>query len=86
METGTVESYSPEHGLGLIRRDGGDHVLVNRKDIEMEGYRNPFLIAGLRVSFNAVNGPKGPEAKNVKVTSAPPGSSWYPPDDPRYLP
>jgi cold shock protein len=62
-EQGTVKWYSLEKGYGFIVRENGPDVFVHHTSINAEGFRT--LAEGDRVSFDAVEGRKGPEAKNV---------------------
>ena len=63
-ERGTVKWFSPEKGYGFIERDSGEgDVFVHYSAIVGEGYRN--LEEGQRVSFDVVQGQKGPQAANV---------------------
>jgi len=63
METGKVKWFNAEKGYGFIERDGGDDVFVHFSAIEMEGYKT--LNEGSSVSFEVVDGEKGPQAANV---------------------
>ena len=65
-EEGIVKWYSVAKGYGFIRRrgdaDGGD-VFVHYSEIPEDG-----LAEGDRVSFELVDGPKGPLARKVRRT------------------
>ena len=64
MEEGTVKWFNDAKGYGFIQRanDGGD-VFVHHTAILGEGFRS--LQQGQRVNFEVVDGPKGPQARNV---------------------
>jgi CspA family cold shock protein len=66
METGTVKWFNETKGFGFITPDnGGKDVFVHYSAIEDSGFRN--LTEGQSVSYEVENGPKGPQATNVKV-------------------
>ncbi len=65
MAEGTVKWFSNEKGYGFIAREGADDVFVHHSKIEMEGYRS--LTEGQRVEFEVEQGPKGPQATNVRM-------------------
>ena len=62
-EQGTVKWYNDEKGYGFIVREKGTDVFVHHASINAEGFKS--LAEGDRVSFEVVEGPKGPQAKNV---------------------
>lgn len=64
MATGTVKWFNPEKGYGFIAQDGGPDVFVHFSAIEGAGYRN--LVENDRVEFEVTQGPKGPNAANVR--------------------
>jgi cold shock protein len=65
MATGTVKWFSDEKGFGFITPDEGDKDLfVHHTAIQTEGYRS--LAEGTRVSYEAEQGQKGPQAQNVR--------------------
>jgi cold shock protein len=63
-QEGTVKWFSNEKGYGFIARNGGDDVFVHFTAIEMEGYKT--LVEGQAVEFEITDGPKGPQASNVR--------------------
>ena len=66
MAEGTVKWFSNEKGYGFIERgDGGADVFVHFSAIAGEGYKS--LTEGQRVSFEVVQGDKGPQASNVSA-------------------
>lgn len=64
MATGTVKWFSSEKGFGFISRSDGPDVFVHFSAITGEGYRN--LEENQQVEFDVTQGPKGPQAANVR--------------------
>ncbi|HET7654180.1 MAG TPA: cold-shock protein [Acidimicrobiales bacterium] len=64
MATGTVKWFNPDKGFGFITQDGGPDVFVHFSAIEGSGYRN--LEENDKVEFEVTQGPKGPNAANVR--------------------
>jgi CspA family cold shock protein len=63
--TGTVKWFNSEKGYGFLSVDGTERdVFVHHTAINMEGFR--VLEQDQRVEFEIVDGPKGPQAGNVK--------------------
>lgn len=65
MAQGTVKWFNSEKGYGFIAVDGGNDIFVHYTAIQMEGYRS--LEDGQRVEFEVGEGPKGPQAEQVRV-------------------
>jgi CspA family cold shock protein len=63
MATGKVKWFNDSKGFGFIESDEGGDVFVHHNDIQMEGFRT--LAEGETVSFEIVQGEKGPRATNV---------------------
>ena len=64
MEKGKVKWFNAEKGYGFIERENGEDVFVHFSAIEMDGFKT--LEEGQEVSFEIVQGTKGPQAANVQ--------------------
>ena len=64
MATGTVKWFSSEKGFGFISQADGPDVFVHFSAIAGDGYRN--LEENQKVEFDVTQGPKGPQASNVR--------------------
>ncbi|MEM7291911.1 MAG: cold-shock protein [Pseudomonadota bacterium] len=66
MATGTVKWFNESKGFGFISpTDGGSDVFVHYSAIQGDGFKT--LSEGQEVSFDVVDGQKGPQAANVTV-------------------
>ncbi|CAM3846638.1 cold-shock protein [Alicyclobacillus pomorum] len=65
MQEGIVKWFNADKGFGFISRENGDDVFVHYSAILGNGYR--ALEEGQRVTFEVVQGPKGPQAANVTI-------------------
>ncbi len=63
MNTGKVKWFNAEKGFGFIEQEGGDDVFVHFSAIQGEGFKS--LEEGQEVSFEIVEGNRGPQAANV---------------------
>ena len=63
MAEGTVKWFNDSKGFGFIEQDGGKDVFVHHSAIQAEGFKS--LQEGARVTFDVVDGEKGPAAANV---------------------
>ncbi|MBR0151275.1 MAG: cold-shock protein [Synergistaceae bacterium] len=63
MAQGTVKWFNESKGYGFITVDDGKDVFVHFSAIQGEGFKT--LSEGQKVSFDIVNGEKGPQAANV---------------------
>lgn len=65
MATGTVKWFNSEKGFGFIAPDNGNpDVFAHYSAIVSNGYRS--LEEGQKVEFDAEQGPKGPQAVNIR--------------------
>ncbi len=64
MATGTVKWFSSQKGYGFISQENGPDVFVHHNSIQGEGDKN--LEDNQKVEFDITEGPKGPQAANVR--------------------
>ena len=64
LAEGTVKWFSDQKGFGFIEQEGGADLFVHHSEIQIEGFKT--LAEGQKVTFDVEEGPKGPQAKNVK--------------------
>jgi CspA family cold shock protein len=64
MAEGTVKWFNDSKGFGFIEQAGGKDVFVHHTAIQAEGFKS--LSEGDHVQFDVVEGPKGPQAANVR--------------------
>jgi CspA family cold shock protein len=63
MSEGTVKWFNDSKGFGFIEQEGDKDLFVHHSAIQGEGFKS--LAEGERVSFDVVQGQKGPAAENV---------------------
>ncbi|GKV55387.1 MULTISPECIES: cold-shock protein [unclassified Sporosarcina] len=63
MYQGKVKWFSNEKGYGFIETDSGEDVFVHYTGIVAEGFKT--LDEGQSVSFEIIEGNRGPQAANV---------------------
>ena len=67
MAIGTVKWFNDAKGYGFITpEEGGKDLFVHFSSVSGEGFKS--LSEGARVEFEAAEGAKGPEARNVVVS------------------
>ena len=66
MSTGTVKWFNDSKGFGFITPDdGGKDLFAHHTSIQMDGYKS--LKEAQKVSYDAVEGAKGPAATNIRM-------------------
>ena len=63
MQNGKVKWFNNEKGFGFIEVEGGEDVFVHFTAIQGDGFKS--LEEGQEVSFEIVEGNRGPQAANV---------------------
>ncbi len=64
MSEGKVKWFNDSKGFGFIEQEGAKDLFVHHSAIQAEGFKS--LAEGDRVSFDVVQGAKGPAAGNVR--------------------
>jgi len=65
MSTGTVKWFNDAKGFGFITpEDGGKDLFVHFSAIQAGGFKT--LAENQKVQYDATQGPKGPQATNVR--------------------
>jgi len=63
MANGIVKWFNDSKGFGFIEQENGKDVFVHHSAINATGFKS--LSEGDHVTFDVVQGPKGPAASNV---------------------
>ena len=61
--TGTVKWFNAEKGFGFITTENGEDLFAHFSQIQKDGFKS--LEEGERVSFDVVEGQRGPQASNI---------------------
>lgn len=64
MPEGKVKWFSDQKGFGFIEQEDGPDLFVHHSEIEGNGFKT--LAEGQAVTFEVKQGPKGPQATNVR--------------------
>jgi CspA family cold shock protein len=67
VPVGVVKWFNAEKGFGFISQESGPDVFVHFSAIQETGYRS--LNENDKVEFDVSDGPKGPQAGNVRRIS-----------------
>ncbi|GAB6270761.1 MAG TPA: cold-shock protein [Syntrophaceae bacterium] len=65
MSEGKVKWFNESKGFGFIEKSDGGDIFVHFSAIQATGFKT--LAEGQAVSFDVVQGAKGPAAENVKL-------------------
>jgi CspA family cold shock protein len=65
MPKGRVKWFNDQKGFGFIEVEGAKDVFVHHSSIQGEGFKS--LKEGDEVEFEITQGPKGPNAANVRI-------------------
>ena len=63
MANGTVKWFNDAKGFGFIEQENGNDLFVHFSAIQGDGFKS--IQEGAKVTFDVVDGPKGPAADNV---------------------
>jgi CspA family cold shock protein len=64
LPEGKVKWFSDQKGYGFIEQEEGKDLFVHINEVQGDGART--LAEGQEVVFDVEEGPKGPQAKNVR--------------------
>ncbi|HID96794.1 MAG TPA: cold-shock protein [Thermodesulfobacteriaceae bacterium] len=67
MTAGTVKWFNDRKGYGFISQEDGPDVFVHFSAIQADGFKT--LNEGQLVEFEISDGPKGPQASNIRLVS-----------------
>jgi CspA family cold shock protein len=64
MARGSVKWFNDRKGYGFVTQEDGTDIFVHFSAIQGEGFKT--LQEGQKVEFDVTDGPKGPQASNVR--------------------
>ena len=64
MTKGSVKWFNDQKGYGFVTQEDGTDIFVHFSAIQGEGFKT--LHEGQEVEFDVADGPKGPQASNVR--------------------
>jgi len=67
MSEGRIKKIIHDRGFGFVRGDDGNEVFFHRTELTTVDFDS--LEEGQQVSYEVVNSPKGPRARNLKAAS-----------------
>ncbi|EFI84592.1 Cold shock protein CspD [Listeria grayi] len=67
MQNGKVKWFNNEKGYGFIETENGEDIFAHFTAIQGDGYKT--LEEGQSVSFEVVEGNRGPQAANIEKLS-----------------
>ena len=67
MPEGRIKKIIHDRGFGFVRGDDGNEVFFHRTELTTVDFDS--LEEGQQVSYEVVNSPKGPRARNLKATA-----------------
>ena len=62
---GTVKWFNADKGFGFITGENGTDVFAHFSQINIDGFKT--LEEGQKVTFDVVEGQKGPQAENIEI-------------------
>jgi len=66
---GTVKWFDTTKGIGFLLSEAGNDIFVNYSDLPIKNGKFVSLESGQKVIFDIEEGNRGPQAKNIKITS-----------------
>jgi CspA family cold shock protein len=66
--SGRIKKVIPDRGFGFVRAEGGNEVFFHRTEITTLDFDS--LEEGDQVTFDIVDSPKGPRARNMQKATA----------------
>ncbi|HET9050541.1 MAG TPA: cold shock domain-containing protein [Candidatus Dormibacteraeota bacterium] len=67
MAEGRIKKIIHDRGFGFVRGDDGNEVFFHRTELTTVDFDS--LEEGQQVSYEVVNSPKGPRARNLRAAS-----------------